>query len=253
MADGDGKRPELLVEERAERGSRATRRLRRDGLVPGVLYGGTVEEPISFKVPARELRQILVDGAALFDLKVGGGKAHPVIIKEQQFHPVRGNVEHIDLLEVNLAEKIHAQVSIELEGAEEAPGITEGGVLEQATREIDIEALPTDIPEKIVVDVSGLDIAATLTLAEITAPQGVTFLAENPEEVTIATVVVPTEIEEPEEVEEETVLVGEEGEPLEGEELEAALAAKAAAEEGEEGEPAPEGEGPPAEGESSEE
>jgi large subunit ribosomal protein L25 len=248
----DAKRPELVVEERPERGSRATRRLRRDGLVPGVLYGGGVEGAVSFKVPARDLRQILVDGAALFDVKVGG-KAHPVIIKEQQFHPVRGNVEHIDLLEVKLDEKIHAQVSIELEGSEEAPGIKEGGVLEHVTREVDIEALPTDIPERITVDVSGLDIAATLTLAEVSAPQGVTFLAENPEEVTIATVVVPTEIEEPE-VEEEPVLVGEEGEPLEGEELEAALAARAAEEEGEappEGEG--EGEAAPSEGESSEE
>ena len=238
----EGKRPELLVEERAERGSRATRRLRRDGLVPGILYGGTVDDPISFKVPARELRQALVDGSALIDVKIGGGTSHPVIIKDQQFHPVRGNVEHIDLLEVNLTEKIHAQVSVELEGAEESPGVKEGGVLEQVTREIDIEALPTDIPERITVDVSGLAIAATLTLAEIGAPEGVEFLAENPEEVTIATVVVPTEIEEPEEVEEETELVGEDGEPLpEGEDAPAR-----------EGEDAPAGEGP-AEGESSEE
>ena len=239
----DGKRPELVVEERPERGSRATRRLRREGLVPGVLYGGSVTEPVSFKVPARELRTVLVDGAALIDVKVGGGKPHPVIIKDQQFHPVRGSVEHIDLLEVRLDEKIHAQVSIELEGAEEAPGIKEGGVLEHVTREVEIEALPTDIPERITVDVSGLDIAATLTLAEISAPSGVAFLAENPEEVTIATVVVPTEIEEPE-IEEETELVGEEGEELpEGEEAPA-----------EEGEAAEGGEAPPSEtGESSEE
>ena len=113
-------------------------------------------------------------------MKVDGGKAHPVIIKDQQFHPVRGNVEHIDLLEVNLAEKIHAQVSVELEGAEEAPGIKEGGVLEQVTREIDIEALPTDIPERITVDVSGLDIAATLTLAEVSAPAGVVVPRREP-------------------------------------------------------------------------
>jgi large subunit ribosomal protein L25 len=245
----DGKRPELVVEDRSERGSRATRRLRREGLVPGVLYGGSIEETVSFKVSARELRQVLVDGSALIDVKVNGGKAHPVIVKDQQFHPVRGDVEHIDLLEVKLDEKIHAQVTIELEGAEEAPGIKEGGVLEHVTREIEIEALPTDIPERITVDVSGLDIAATLTLAEVSAPSGVIFLAENPEEVTIATVVVPTEIEEPEEVEEETVLVGEEGEPLEGEALEAALAEQAAAEEGE---APPPGEGEaPAEGESS--
>jgi large subunit ribosomal protein L25 len=238
----EGKRPELVVEERPERGSRATRRLRRDGFVPGILYGGTVQEPVSFKVQARDLRLALIDGSALIDVKVNGGKAHPVIIKDQQFHPVRGNVEHIDLLEVNLKETIHAPVSIELEGAEEAPGIKEGGVLEHVTREIDIEALPTDIPDRIVVDVSGLDIAATLTLAEISAPEGVTFLADNPEEVTIATVVVPTEVEEPE-VEEETELVGEDGEPLEvpeGEELA-------------EGEAPVEGGEAPAEGEPSEE
>jgi large subunit ribosomal protein L25 len=161
-----------------------------------------------------------------------------VIVKAEQRHPVRDDLVHIDLLEVNLDEKIHAQVAIELEGAEEAPGIKEGGVLEQVTREIEIEALPTDIPERITVDVSGLDIAATLMLAEIDAPAGVTFLADNPEEVTVATVVVPTEIEEPEEIEEETELVGEEGELPEG--------VEAPAEEGEapaEGEAAPSGEG----------
>ena len=235
----EGKRPELLVEERTERGSRATRRLRRDGLVPGVLYGGSITEPVSFKVGARVLRQVLVDGSALFDVKVDGGKAHPVIVKDQQFHPVRGEVEHIDLLEVRLDETIHAQVSIELEGAEEAPGIKEGGVLEHITREIEIEALPTDIPERITVDVSGLAIAATLTLAEIAAPAGVTFIADNPEEITVATVVVPTEIEEPEEIEEETELVGEEGEVPEGEEA------------APEGATPAEGEGEGAEGESS--
>jgi large subunit ribosomal protein L25 len=235
----EGKRPELVVDERSERGSRATRRLRREGLVPGVLYGGSITEPVSFKVPARELRQVLVDGSALIDVKVNGGKAHPVIVKDQQFHPVRGNVEHIDLLEVNLEEKIHAQVSVELEGAEEAPGIKEGGVLEHVTRELQIEALPTDIPDNIVVDVSHLEIAATMHLSELTPPRGVTFL-DDPEETIIATVVPPTEVEEPEELEEETELVGEEGEVPEGEE---APEGEAPAEgEGEGGAPA-EGEG----------
>jgi large subunit ribosomal protein L25 len=239
----EGKRPQLAVDERSERGSRAARRLRRDGLVPGVLYGGSNGESVSFKVGARELRHVLVDGSALIDVKVGRGKTLPVIVKDQQRHPVRDDVVHIDLLEVRLDEKIHSQVAIELEGMEEAPGIKEGGVLEQVTREIEIEALPTDIPERITVDVSGLDIAATMTLAEIGAPPGVTFLADNPEEVTVATVVVPTEIEEPEEIEEETELVGEEGELPEGVEAPA-----------EEGEAPAEGEAPPSgEGESSEE
>src|SRR4029450_13525284 len=94
-------------------------------------------------------------------------------------------------------EKIRSMVAIELEGAEGSPGVKEGGVLDQVTREVETGALPTDIPEQITVAVSGLDIAATLTLAEIHAPSGVVFVDENPEEVTIATGVVPTEGEEP--------------------------------------------------------
>jgi large subunit ribosomal protein L25 len=207
----DAKRPSLAVEERAERGSREARRLRRAGFVPGVLYGGSNGDAVAFKVNARELRQLLVGGQALFDLKVGNGKARPVIVKDQQLHPVRENVLHIDLLEVRLDEKIQAPVSVELTGVEEAPGVKEGGVLEHVTRELNIEALPTDIPDNVKVDVSGMEIAATMHLSEVRAPSGVTFL-DDPEETIIATVVVPTEVEEPEEVEEETELVGEEAE-----------------------------------------
>jgi large subunit ribosomal protein L25 len=232
----DGQRPSLDVEDRPERGTRAAKRLRREGYVPGVVYGGKDGDSTSFKVNALALRHVLVDGAALIDLKVGG-KTRPVIVKDRHQHPVRDELLHIDLLEVRLDEKIQTQVNVHLEGAEEAPGIKEGGVLEHITHELNIEALPTDIPDAIHVDVSGLEIAATMHLSEITAPQGVTFL-DDPEETIIATVVVPTEVEEPE-IEEETVLVGEDGEPLE----EGAEPA-----EGEEGAEAPaEGEAPPAE------
>ncbi|MBA3300808.1 MAG: 50S ribosomal protein L25 [Thermoleophilaceae bacterium] len=209
MADA---RPSLEVEQRAEQGSRATRRLRRDGLIPGIVYGGGEEGAVSFKVGARDLRTILVSGAAVFDLKVGSENARPVIIKDQQRHPVRDDVMHIDLLQVRLDEAIQTTVSLELEGAEEAPGVKEGGVMEHVTYELNIEALPTDIPERVVADVSGMAIAATMHLSEITAPGGVTFL-DDPEETIIATVVVPTEVEEPE-IEEETELVGEDGEPI---------------------------------------
>jgi large subunit ribosomal protein L25 len=232
----DGKRPTLDVEDRPERGTRAAKRLRREGYVPGVVYGGKDGDSTSFKVNALTLRHVLVDGAALIDLKVGG-KTRPVIVKDRHQHPVRDELLHIDLLEVRLDEKIQTQVYVHLEGAEEAPGIKEGGVLEHITHQLNIEALPTDIPDAIQVDVSGLEIAATMHLSEISAPQGVTFL-DDPEDTIIATVVVPTEVEEPE-IEEETVLVGEDGEPLE----EGAEPA-----EGEEGAEAPaEGEAPPAE------
>ena len=225
-------RPTLTASERSERGSRAARRLRRDGFVPGVVYGGQDGETTSFKVDSRALRQVLVDGSALIDLEVAG-KTRPVIVKDQQLHPVRGNVVHIDLLEVRLDEKIQTTVTIHVERGEEAPGIKEGGVLEQVTHQLNIEALPTAIPDYVAVDVSGMEIAATMNLSEVTPPEGVTFL-DDPEETIIATVVVPTEVEEPE-IEEETELVGElaEGEEAPAEEGEAPEG-EAAAEEGEE-------------------
>jgi large subunit ribosomal protein L25 len=214
------KRPSLVVEERPERGSRATRRLRRDGFVPGVVYGGGDGDCISFKVGTRDLRAALIAGSAVLDLQVGNGKALPVIVKDQQRHPVRDEIMHLDLLEVRLDEKIQSTVAVDLEGGEEAPGAKEGGVIEHVTRELNIEALPGDLPERIVVDVSGMEAAATMHLSEVAAPAGVTFL-DDPEETIIATVTIPAEEPEPE-VEEETELVGEEGEVPEGEEAEAA-------------------------------
>ena len=216
-------RPTLEVEERPEHGSRNARRLRREGFVPGIVYGGGGDcQP--FKVGSRELRAALVAGSAVIDLKVGGAAVRPVIVKDQQNHPVRGQILHLDLLEVNLREKIQAPVRVDLTGAEDAPGVAEGGIISQETNELNIEALPTDIPEAITVDVSHLEAAGTLHLSEITAPEGVTFL-DDPEETIIATVTVPTEVPEEPEIEEETELVGEDGEPIEpaeGEEGEAA-------------------------------
>jgi large subunit ribosomal protein L25 len=228
----DDKRPVLDVQERPERGTRPMKRLRREGFVPGVVYGGSDGDCTSFKVDARALRQVLVGGQALIDLKVGS-KTRPVIVKDQQLHPVRDEVMHIDLLEVRLDEKIQTTVGVHVEGSEESPGVKEGGVLEHVTHQLNIEALPTAIPDYIAVDVSGMEIAATMHLSEVPAPQGVTFL-DDPEETIIATIVVPTEIEEPEEIEEETELVGEEvpeGEEAPAEEGEAPAEA---AEEGEE-------------------
>lgn len=220
----DGKRPSLTVEERSERGSREARRLRRAGFVPGVLYGASHSDPVALKVGARELRHLLVEGPALFDVAIGGEKSVPVILKDRQNHPVRDEVLHVDFLEVRLDEKISATVAIELEGVEESPGVKEGGVLDQPTREVNIEALPTDIPERIVVNVEHMDMGDTLTLDAVPAPPGVEFL-DVPEETTIASVVVPTKVEEPE-IEEETELVGEDGEPIEAEAAEGEEAAE---------------------------
>ena len=202
--------------------------------MPGVVYGGGSDDTLTFKVDSRVLRQVLVDGSALIDLEVGGSK-RPVIVKDQQLHPVRDEVMHIDLLEVRLDEKIQTTVGVHVEGAEEAPGIKEGGVLEQVTHQLNIEALPTAIPDVIVVDVCGMEIAATMHLSELSPPEGVEFL-DDAEETIIATVVVPTEVEEPEEIEEETELVGEDGEPIEAEAAEEGEDAEGSAEEAEGGE-----------------
>ena len=208
MADGD--RPTLSVEERSERGSRATRRLRREGWVPGVVYGEGAE-PVSFKVGVRDLRLALQEATAVIDLEVGSARPLPVIVKETQQHPVRGEVMHLDLLQVNMRQKIHSTMAVELVGVEVAPGVVQGGVLEHVTRELNIEALPGDLPERIDVDVSELEVAGTLHLSEISPPEGVDFL-DDLEDTIIATVGAPTGLEETDAVEEETELVGEDAE-----------------------------------------
>ncbi|HEY5976886.1 MAG TPA: 50S ribosomal protein L25 [Solirubrobacterales bacterium] len=205
-------RETLKAAPRTEFGSRTSRRLRRGGFVPGVVYAGG-SDARAFQVNEREVQHILSGGAALFDLELEGSKTVPVVVKDQQLHPVRGSLEHIDLQEVKLDEAIEAEVAVELEGGDNAPGVKAGGVLEHVTREITVEALPTEIPEQLVADVSEMEINDTLTLSSVPVPDGVKLMAEDLDEITIATLSPPRVEEEPEpDVEEETELVGEEGE-----------------------------------------
>jgi len=220
----------LEVTARPVEGSRSTRRLRKQGLVPGVVYGGGVE-PLTFSVDALTLRATLAHAGAVLDLKVDDGTVTPVIVKDVQNHPVRGEAIHLDLLRVDMNQPIHAVVVLELTGGDESPGVSEGGVLSQETRELNIEALPDDIPDSITHDVSGLEMNETLTLSAVTVPEGVTLL-DDLEETVIATITPPTQEPVDDEIETETELVGEDGEPLEGEELEAAQAEAEAQAEG---------------------
>jgi large subunit ribosomal protein L25 len=196
----------LPISPREPEGSRATRRLRRSGRVPGILYGGDAE-PLAFSVDARELRHALAATGAVLEV-TDGDTASPAILKSAHYHPVRGETLHIDLLRVNLNVAIHAVVPLELTGGEDSPGVREGGVLEQITRELNIEALPTVIPESISHDVSRMEINDTITLAELTMPPGITLL-DDPDETTIATLSPPRIETEDDEIEEETGLVGE--------------------------------------------
>jgi large subunit ribosomal protein L25 len=197
----------LAVESREAAGSRAARRLRRAGNVPGIVYGGG-EDPVAFQVGARLLRNTLAHAGAVLELSIDGGGGTPVVIKELARHPVSGETIHIDLLRVRLDQPIDATVVLDLVGAEDAPGVKEGGVLEQVMRELSIEALPGDIPDSIQLDVSGVQIGDTLTLESVTPPHGVT-LTDDPETV-VATVTPPKlQLEAGEEIEEETALVAE--------------------------------------------
>jgi large subunit ribosomal protein L25 len=209
----------LSVNSRGAAGSRAARRMRRAGRVLGVIYGGG-QDPVGFDADARELRHALARSGAVMDLSVDGGKATPVVLKEAQRHPVRGETMHVDLLRVRLDVVISAVVPVELLGGDEAPGVKEGGVLEQITRELNVEALPTAIPESIEYEIGEMQIGDTIMLSAIAAPEGVT-LTDDPEETVIATLSPPKlQAEVEEEIESETEVVGEgegEGESEDGE------------------------------------
>src|SRR5262245_10720692 len=122
----------LQVKPREQRGSRVSRRIRRSGDVPAVVYGGE-EEPLAVQIESRLLRQALAHPGAVLDLKVGRKKPTPVVVKEVQRHPVTSNVTHVDLLRVRLDQPIHATVAVELVNGSLAPGVKAGGVLEQHT------------------------------------------------------------------------------------------------------------------------
>lgn len=219
-----GDRIKLEVQERGERGSRSTRRLRASGFVPGVLYGNGSSQAIA--VAERDLRAALTGPSgmhAILDVVVEGQPTvHPSILADLQQDPIRGTVSHIDLREVRLDQPIQATVVVQLVG--ESVGVKNGGILSLVTREIHVEALPMSIPEHIDADVSAMEVGDVLRLEDLPLVADVTFL-DDPHETVIATVSAPrAEIEpEPEELEE-----GEEGEALEeGEEAPEAEAAEA--------------------------
>ena len=234
-----GDRFRLEVQERERLGSPESRRLRKQGFVPGVLYGKTGAK--AFVVKERDLRSALTGSSglhAVLDVVVEGqSSTHSSILKEYQRDPIRGHVSHIDLLEVRLDVAIQATINVHLHGAEDAPGVKEGGVLSQPSSTLNVEALPMEVPESIEADVSSMEMGDALRLEDIPKLEGVTFL-DDPHETVIATVSAPTVEAEPEPEE------GEEGELLEGEEGEAA---EGEAAEGE----APEGDAPQAESGSS--
>jgi large subunit ribosomal protein L25 len=198
----------LNVTPREIENSRSNRRLRRSGRVPAVLYGGDAE-PKHFSVDARDLRHALQGAGAVIEIDIDGETA-TAVVKDQQRDPIRGDALHIDFVRVRMDVAIHSVVTLELTGVDEAPGVVEGGVLEQQLREITVESLPGDVPEALHHDASSLEINGTLTLADITPPSGVTIL-DDPEQV-VASITLPRlAIESDDAVERETSVVGQGG------------------------------------------
>ncbi len=195
-----GERVKLEVRERETPGSRASARLRRTGVIPGVLYGRG-KKPHAIAVDERVLRGVLSGPHgrhAILDVVLEGQKTtHASILKDFQVDPIRGRITHFDLHEVRLDQTITAQVAIELVG--ESPGVKLGGVLSALVREVSVEALPLEVPDRLELDIGETEIGATLRVADLRAPEGVRIL-DDPDTVVVS-VAAPRAVEVEEEVE----------------------------------------------------
>lgn len=222
-----GERIRLEVKERAdgELGSRHTRRLRKQGLIPGVLYGKGHARAIV--VGERDLRAALTGPSglnAILDVVIDDQKTpHHAVLKVFQQNPIRDVITHVDFHEVRLDQPIHATVAVQFVG--ESPGVKQGGVLQQVTRELNVEALPGAIPEHVEADLSELEVGGNIRLEDLPPLEGVTFL-DDPHETVLVTCTMPRGISE---LEEEEAAEGEGEGVAEGEAPEAAGSAEATA------------------------
>jgi large subunit ribosomal protein L25 len=185
---------EVTIERREGRGKGPARKLRRAGMIPGVFYGPgrtTVHVGVKAEEFARKLSHL--EGSHLIRLVNDGGKDpelhdKAVLLREVQRHPVSDDVLHVDFLEVSLTERLTVSVPLRFVG--KAAGVVEGGILQPIVREIEVECLPTEIPEFIEVDVSALGIHEAVHLADVRLPEGVTSVGDAMQ--TVVTVLPPT-------------------------------------------------------------
>lgn len=228
----------LTVEPREARGRSEVRKLRAEGLLPGVIYGPGIE-PVALSVPRSELLRVLHQHGAhpLVTVKVNGGKEYLALVKDLQIDAVRQVALHVDFHRVQEDKAVQTELEVALAGT--PAGVKLGGILDVVIRTVAVEALPRDLPESIEFDVSGLEMGSVARVGDLAAPPGVTILTD-PEQ-TLCSVVAPR-------VEEEVVMSAEEAEALAAlteEELEALreyaeAMEEAAPEEEAEGEAAPE-------------
>lgn len=209
----------LEVDPRTETGKGPARRARAKGLVPAVFYGHTVQ-PVSLLVDAKAMVQALHTEAGanvLINLNLDG-ESHLTVPREIQKHPIKGDLLHVDFVRVARDVKITAHVPLHLEG--DAAGVKHGGQLDQYLYELEIEALPTDVPSYIEIDVSEFEMGDSMKSGEIKLPAGVEMVS--PDDELVLAVNEPTVMKVESEAEEEAEPAeGEEGAPADGESEEA--------------------------------
>jgi large subunit ribosomal protein L25 len=185
----------IVVQPRDVTGSRAARRLRKAGLIPGVLYGHG-KEATMFAVDPHVMRAALSTGAgthAVLEITVEGHKrAHHAIIKDMELDPVKSTLTHLDLQEIRLDETIETTVAVSFEG--EAKGVKSGGMLDESTREVTVRGLVTAIPEHLVLDISDMDINDTAKVGDLVVPEGLELLDDL--EQVLCSVLPPRKVEE---------------------------------------------------------
>jgi large subunit ribosomal protein L25 len=205
---------ELNATAREVKGTTASRKLRRGGQVPAVVYGAGKKNQRLLLDLNEISRSLGIEAfhSAIVSLNTESG-AEQVILREVQMHPHRPLVMHVDFQRVKATEKLHMNVPLHFDGADDAPGVkVDGGILSYLMTEFDITCLPKDLPEYIAVDVSNLGINESIHLSEVTLPEGVEFTSisvqdgDNP---TVATITPPKIIEEEEVVEEDEGALGE--------------------------------------------
>jgi large subunit ribosomal protein L25 len=209
--------PETLVlEPRAPGKTKSAKAVRAAGKIPGILYGRG-NEPVPFQVDRPSLRDALSGDAgrhAVVKLSIAGRKGDiHAVLKDYQLDPVRDRVIHIDLLEISMTELLVATVAVRLEG--ESPGVKEGGVLDQPLHQLEVEALPSDLPTEFAVDVSELGVGGSIKVADLAVPDGVTMKTDG--DAVVAVVLMPTTMEQ---IEAEQAAEAEGAEPAEAEEPE---------------------------------
>jgi len=190
------KKPKLKVELRDNVGKEINKKYRREGIVPGVLYSPHDKENLLFKVEAIDLSKLLsAKSHGLIDLEIDDGKekvSRLAIIKDVQYNSLKKQIIHVDFYGVTLKEKLTTEVDIELIG--ESIGVKDGGILQVELRKVEIECLPSNVPDSIIVDISNLKVGDHVSVGGMEVPEGVKALTEL-DRIVVA-VVPPAKIEE---------------------------------------------------------